>query len=139
MRPQKTLCTLVLASLVLPQLSGCGSIFYPDRRGQIDGRIDPLIAGLDAVGLLFYIVPGVVALGVDFTTGAIYYPNSRYSVAPERLQEAKDAQGRIDPQRLQSILREETGQVAALNNPALQVIPGTSHQLAQYGLTATAN
>lgn len=137
MRVQKTLCTLVLASLVVPQLSGCGSIFYPDRRGQIDGRLDPLIAGLDAVGLLFYIVPGVIALGVDFTTGAIYYPNSRYSLAPEQLKKAQDTQGRIDPRRLQAILQQETGHAVPLDHPAIQVIPGQTSQLAQYGLTAT--
>ena len=31
----------VLAVTLLSQLTACGSIFYPDRRGQIDGKIDP--------------------------------------------------------------------------------------------------
>ena len=30
----------VLAVTLLSQLTACGSIFYPDRRGQIDGKID---------------------------------------------------------------------------------------------------
>ncbi|KTC62564.1 hypothetical protein AO262_30110 [Pseudomonas fluorescens ABAC62] len=47
----------VLAVTLLSQLTACGSIFYPDRRGQIDGKIDPAIAVLDAVGLLFYVIP----------------------------------------------------------------------------------
>ncbi len=50
----------VLAVTLLSQLTACGSIFYPDRRGQIDGKIDPAIAVLDAVGLLFYVIPGLI-------------------------------------------------------------------------------
>ena len=52
----------VLVAPLLTQVSACGSIFYPDRRGQIDGKIDPAIAALDAVGLLFYIIPGLICL-----------------------------------------------------------------------------
>ncbi|KPX74875.1 Uncharacterized protein ALO35_05300, partial [Pseudomonas amygdali pv. lachrymans] len=63
----------VLVATLLTQISACGSIFYPDRRGQIDGKVDPAIAALDAFALLFYIVPGVIAFAVDFATGAIYY------------------------------------------------------------------
>jgi hypothetical protein len=32
---------------------------------------------LDAVGLFFFIIPGLIAFGVDFTTGAIYMPSGR--------------------------------------------------------------
>ena len=64
----------VVVAALLTQLSACGSIFFPDRRGQIDGKIDPMIAVLDAVGLLFYVIPGLIAFGVDFATGAIYFP-----------------------------------------------------------------
>ena len=77
----------VLAVTLLSQLTACGSIFYPDRRGQIDGKIDPAIAVLDAVGLLFYVIPGLIAFGVDFATGAIYFePGKTAQVAPEKLQ-----------------------------------------------------
>ncbi len=48
----------VLVATLLTQLTACGSILFPDRRGQIDGKIDPLVAVLDAVGLLFYVIPG---------------------------------------------------------------------------------
>ena len=64
----------VVVAALLTQLTACGSIFFPDRRGQIDGKIDPMIAVLDAVGLLFYVIPGLIAFGVDFATGAIYFP-----------------------------------------------------------------
>ena len=47
----------VLSAALLSQLSACGTLFYPERRGQIDGRIDPAIVAFDAIGLLFYIIP----------------------------------------------------------------------------------
>lgn len=73
----------VLAVTLLSQLTACGSIFYPDRRGQIDGKIDPTIAVLDALGLLFYVIPGLIAFGVDFATGAIYFePGKTAQVDP---------------------------------------------------------
>eukprot|EP00659_Diplonema_papillatum_P004586 gene4586-7083_t len=85
----------VLAVTLLSQLTACGSIFYPDRRGQIDGKIDPAIAVLDAVGLLFYVIPGLIAFGVDFATGAIYFePGKTAQVAPEKLQQAIGADGK---------------------------------------------
>ena len=87
----------VLAVTLLSQLTACGSIFYPDRRGQIDGKIDPTIAVLDALGLLFYVIPGLIAFGVDFATGAIYFePGKTAQVAPEKLHEAIGADGTVD-------------------------------------------
>ena len=71
--PSRVIGGVVVAAL-LTQLTACGSIFFPDRRGQIDGKIDPMIVVLDAVGLLFYVIPGLIAFGVDFATGEIYYP-----------------------------------------------------------------
>lgn len=53
---------------------GCGTIMYPERRGQPAGDIDWKIVALDGIGLLLFFVPGVVAFAVDFSTGAIYLP-----------------------------------------------------------------
>ncbi|HVN40682.1 MAG TPA: hypothetical protein VMW19_21150 [Myxococcota bacterium] len=64
---------LVCAALVL-HLAGCGTLLYPDRQGQKGGRVDPGIVVLDGVLLFFFIVPGLVAFGIDFYTGAIYLP-----------------------------------------------------------------
>lgn len=63
----------VLCLLPLP-CAGCGTLFYPERRGQDSGDIDPTVAILDGVGLLFFVVPGLVAYVIDFSTGAIYLP-----------------------------------------------------------------
>ena len=64
--------------LVLPlgvPLSGCGILLFPERQGQgAGGRIDPNILILDGVGLIFFIIPGLIAYLVDFATETIYLP-----------------------------------------------------------------
>jgi hypothetical protein len=65
---------VILSVVLITQLFGCGTLIYPERRGQKTGRVDVGIALLDALWLLVFIVPGVVAFAVDFTTGAIYLP-----------------------------------------------------------------
>ena len=47
MRIASRLIGAALVGTLLTQLTACGSIFYPDRRGQIDGKVDPAIAVLD--------------------------------------------------------------------------------------------
>jgi hypothetical protein len=65
---------VTLSVVLITQLYGCGTLIYPERRGQKTGKVDVGIALLDALWLLVFIVPGVVAFAVDFTTGAIYLP-----------------------------------------------------------------
>ena len=129
----------VLVATLLTQLTACGSIFYPDRRGQIDGKIDPAIAVLDAVGLLFYVIPGLIAFGVDFATGAIYFPPGKTAqIAPEKLREAIGADGKVDNAKLQAILESELGRSFPLNDPRLIQHRGSAQQLAMYGLQPAA-
>jgi hypothetical protein len=55
--------------------SACGTILYPERRGQdAKGDLDIGVVLLDGVGLLFFLIPGIIAYAVDFSTGAIYLP-----------------------------------------------------------------
>lgn len=75
-RMRRGVATVVVATLVTT-LAGCGTIIYPDRRGQTRGRIDPAIAILDGVGVLVFIIPGLIAFAVDFATGAIYLPGHK--------------------------------------------------------------
>ncbi|MDI2592147.1 polyribonucleotide nucleotidyltransferase [Pseudomonas sp. N3-W] len=125
----------VLVATLLTQITACGSIFYPDRRGQIDGKVDPAIAVLDAVGLLFYIIPGLVAFAVDFATGAIYFePGHTAQVAPEKLKEAIGADGKVDNHKLQAILQSELGRNLPLDDPRLIQYKGSTQQLAMFGL-----
>ncbi len=71
--PRRAVLLVLLLASVL-QLGACGTIIYPDRRGQDGGQIDPMVALLDGVGVLFWVVPGLAAFIVDFATGAIYEP-----------------------------------------------------------------
>jgi hypothetical protein len=129
----------VLVATLLTQITACGTLFYPDRRGQIDGKIDPLVAGLDAIGILFFVIPGLIAFGVDFATGAIYLEGGKTAqVAPQKLQEAVSANGKVDPLKLQAILQTELGQHLPLNDPRLIEHRGGAQQLAMYGLKPAA-
>ena len=65
---------VVLAVSLLFQLTSCGTLIYSERQNQPRGKIDPTVAILDGIGLLFFIIPGLVAFAVDFHTNAIYLP-----------------------------------------------------------------
>lgn len=58
--------------------SGCGTLLYPERRGQPAGPLDWRVVALDAIGLFFFFVPGVIAFAVDFSNGTIYLPQYSY-------------------------------------------------------------
>lgn len=138
MRSPSRVLTALLASSLLAQLAGCGTLFYPERRGQLNGQIDPAVAALNAVGILFYVVPGLIAFAIDFASGAIYLPDGRYSVAPERLRDAIGADGRIDRAQLRAILQEQLARDLPLDDPRLIQQAGGIEQLAAYGLRPAA-
>lgn len=131
----KALASILLSTTLVTQLTACGTVFYPERRGQISGEIDPGVAILNGIGLLFYVIPGLIAFAVDFTTGAIYFPDERYSIAPERLRQAVDADGQVDQARLQSILQQDLGMDIPLQQAQLVNQPGAA-QLALLGVPA---
>ncbi|MEG0245953.1 MAG: polyribonucleotide nucleotidyltransferase [Pseudomonas sp.] len=129
----------VLVATLLTQLTACGTIFFPDRRGQIEGKIDPVVAALNAIGILFYVLPGLIAFGIDFATGAIYLPGGTTAhVAPEKLHEAISADGKVDNSKLQAIIESELGQRLPLNDPRLIQHKGSVEQLAMYDLKPAA-
>ncbi|MCJ0971771.1 polyribonucleotide nucleotidyltransferase [Pseudomonas sp. PS1] len=138
MRTRSRVIGGVLAVSLFTQLSACGTLFYPDRRGQIDGKIDPAIAVANAIGLLFYVIPGLIAFGIDFATGAIYLPDDNYSMAPEKLQEAIGADGVVDQAKLKAIIEAETGRSLPLDDPRLIQHTGSVEQLAAFGLRPAA-
>lgn len=90
---KKKVLAVLLASTLTTQLAACGTVFYPERKGQVSGRIDPVVAIANGVGLLFFIVPGVVAFAVDFATGAIYLPGGRRAeLGPDTTPDSLNAQ-----------------------------------------------
>ena len=135
---QRLLCGAVAAAL-MTQLTACGTLFWPDRRGQIEGRIDPVVAALDAIGILFYVIPGLIAFGVDFATGAIYLNDGKTAqISPEKLQPAVGRDGKVDNLKLQAILQTELGRSLPLDDPRLIQHKGSVEQLAMYGLKPAA-
>ena len=42
------------------QLAGCGYFMHPERRGQSKGNIDAGVAVLDGLGLLLFLIPGII-------------------------------------------------------------------------------
>ena len=139
MRTRSRVISGVLAATLLAQLSACGTIFYPDRRGQIEGRVDPAIVALNAIGILFYVIPGLIAFGVDFATGAIYLPGGLSAqVDPQSLHDVVDADGNIDKAKLKALIETQTGQSLPLDDPRLIQHSGNSEQLASYGLRPAA-
>jgi len=81
----RRIMTTGLAAGAASLLSSCGTIIYPDRVNQEErGKLDPLVIILDGVGLFFFIIPGVIAFAVDFTTGAIYLPEGKETGDKER-------------------------------------------------------
>ena len=74
---KKKSLALLLAGVMTSQLAGCGTVFYPERKGQQGGSIDPVFAIANGVGLLFFIIPGVIAFAIDFSNGAIYLPGGK--------------------------------------------------------------
>ncbi|HEX3902387.1 MAG TPA: hypothetical protein VH853_06015 [Polyangia bacterium] len=56
---------------------GCGYILHPERRGIQSGVIDGATMVMDILWLIPGIIPGVVALVVDFSSGGIYASGTR--------------------------------------------------------------
>ena len=131
--PQPTLSRRLLMPLAL-----CCAAAAPLAPAWAEGKIDPVVAGLNAVGILFYVIPGLIAFGIDFATGAIYLPNNQYSLAPEKLQDAIGTDGRVDNLKLKAILQRELGRDLPLDDPRLIQFKGSVQQLASLGLQPAA-
>lgn len=139
MNVKKRLICAALGATLVTQLSACGTLFYPDRRGQIEGRIDPAIAVANAIGILFYVIPGLLAFAIDFATGAIYLPDGQTAqIDPEQLKPLIGHDGQVDQLALKQLIQEQTGVQLPLDNPQLIQQRGNSQQLAAYGLLSAA-
>ncbi len=70
---KKVLIVAVLCSLTISTIT-CGYILYPERKGQAKGAIDVPVLVMDILWFIPGIIPGVIALVVDFSTGCVYEP-----------------------------------------------------------------
>lgn len=105
--------------------SGCGVLLYPERQGQSDGKIDPVVALLDGMGLLLYVIPGLVAFAIDFHQGTIYLPGDGLSDAKDvNLDDARQVkiEGPVDQESVEKAILEATGKTVDLGARNVQVI-----------------
>ncbi|NRB55375.1 MAG: hypothetical protein HRU39_05250 [Salinicola sp.] len=103
----------VVSGLVL-SLAGCGTLFYPERKGQLQGRIDPGVAIADGLGLLLFIIPGVIAYAVDFSNNTIYLPGSA-DASVDRVH----YDGQLDSASLATLIETRTGKDIEAGGPAV--------------------
>jgi hypothetical protein len=116
---------VLVALIFLLQIVGCGTIIYPERRGQTAGRIDVGIALLDGLGLLVFLIPGVIAFAVDFSTGAIYLPSGKSKHAKvlehDDMVVLKVRPEELDLAKLDEVLVEYTGEDVNLQSDTVQI------------------
>ncbi len=120
--------SVIIMMVLITQIAGCGTIMYPERRGQkIHGDVDTRIAVLDAVGLLFFIIPGLIAFGVDFYTGAIYLRPGEQQVWGQTQNKQEFAVIRVDPNQIdqkmiEKIVSDHIGQTISLDDHRMQIL-----------------
>jgi len=136
MRNQRVVAAALTTCLML---TGCGTLLHPERKGQISGRIDPAIAALNGVGLLFFFVPGVIAFAVDFSNGTIYLPAGRSAANGQSDTQSEEViqisfEGHPDRAELAQIIQREAGLTLDLAQ-AMTLTPNQYLAMAQKGDT----
>jgi hypothetical protein len=117
----KTLYVLVCAVLIV-QLAGCGTLMYPERKGQKSGRIDAGVAVMDGLCLLLFVIPGIIAYAVDFSNGTIYLPNTtRSSLNLKDIKQVKFDPKHYTNATIEKIIEKETGYAVKLNQDNMKI------------------
>jgi hypothetical protein len=115
-------CAIVM-SLIVQQV-GCGTIFWPERKGQPAGRLDYKVVALDAAGLLLFFVPGVIAFAVDFNNGTIYLPPDQQADsndAPDRWTAVRTASAHPTEREIEQVLKHRMGKTVRLRPGSYRV------------------
>jgi hypothetical protein len=109
--------SILCAAATLWLCVGCGTILYPERRGQrTAAHVDVGVAVMDGLWCLL-IIPGIVAFAVDFSNGAIYLPAGAASNGPERI--VKIPGGRTDDVSIERTVWQQTGLTIHLDDFAV--------------------
>jgi hypothetical protein len=128
----------ILTVTITGNLVSCGTIMYPERNGQKAGQIDPLVAVLDGVGLLFFLLPGVIAFAVDFNNHSIYLSHAHTSSnGPAHTYSRIRFNGKLDEAGIEKLVRAETGVTVNLQQANMQVVKldSTSDLDARFAMT----
>ena len=123
---RKILSVLIIIAFVA-QLTGCGTLMYPERKGQRGGNIDTGVAILDGIGLLFAVIPGLIAFAIDFNNGTIYLPGtSKASLELKNMRQVKFDPRHSTVASIEKTLKEETGYEVKLDQKNIKVSKLTS-------------
>ena len=83
------------------------------------------VAALDGIGVLLFVIPGLVAFIVDFATGAIYLPGGRRASAtpsgPDKMTVIQVDPGTLDKEKIEEIVSKRTGLPVKLDRADVQV------------------
>jgi hypothetical protein len=110
-----------IIALLVFQLSGCGTLLYPERKGQKAGHLDTGVVILDGIGLLFFLIPGIIAFAVDFGNGTIYVPSSAIIIKSSHLKQIKFDPKHTTLAQIEKIISDETGRSVKLSQSNIQV------------------
>jgi hypothetical protein len=96
---------------------------YPERKGQKSGRVDAGVAILDGIGLLLFIIPGIIAFAVDFNNGTIYLPGGmlRGSLDRKNIKEVKFDPKHSSMASIEKVIKEQTGYTVKLDQENIQI------------------
>ena len=103
----------VFLTTLIIETSGCGTLLYPERKNQGQGKLDIGVVALDGIGLLFFIIPGVIAYAVDFNNDTIYLPKGRTGLASNDLNKADMVAVHVDnlsAENIRKVVYTQTGQ-----------------------------
>jgi hypothetical protein len=76
---------------------------------------------LDGIGLLFFILPGVIAFAVDFGDGAIYIPSGGKGMfGRSDLKKVRFDPRRAGTKDIERLIRENTGVAVKLNESGME-------------------
>ncbi|MDK2921454.1 MAG: hypothetical protein PWR24_1011 [Desulfonauticus sp.] len=123
----KNFLILGVSAIFLFQTMSCGYFIYPERRGQTGGKIDTSIAILDAIGLLFFLIPGLIAFAVDFSSGTIYLPNTNKNTKKSALDNSypllsyETHDQNLSKEEIEEVVFKLTGKKIDLDAPEVKI------------------
>lgn len=98
----KRCISLLVCIFFLVQLASCGTMLYPERRGQHTNlaQLDVKVMIMDGALLFLFVLPGVIAYAVDFATGCIYLPPGQIMLNTDQLESGELSVIHMKPERM---------------------------------------
>ena len=110
------------ATALSAMANGCGTVLYPERMGQRRGGFDDVdwtVAGLNGIGLVFFLVPGTIAFAIDFYNGTLFYPSPTHygdATTPSELKQVSLPEENPSLETVEHAVAEETGRPVKLKS-----------------------